>query len=151
MLNTLIFLDDNYHSISTFPNVSSINQLKQHFYFIWNKLENGIFYSCNLRSTYIKHCISNIPIPKAHLAIFPLCSMWTWSRLLYPFFLMKYFIWASMWHTQWQNKVLFPLCYQDSYVSAGQEQETIFYRWPVYLCSLNEFCGHWLQIKQDRN
>lgn len=61
MLNALIFLDDNYHSISTFPNVSSIKQLKQHFYYIWNKLENGIFYSYNLRLTYIRHCILNTP------------------------------------------------------------------------------------------
>lgn len=66
MLNALIFLDDNYHSISTFPNVSSIKQLKQHFYYIWNKLENGIFYSYNLRSTYIRHCILNTPTYEPH-------------------------------------------------------------------------------------
>lgn len=84
MLNALIFLDDNYHSISTFPNVSSIKQLKQHFYYIWIKLENGIFYSCNLRSTYIKHCIlthlyvNPVPLPfpslllHRHLKLSPL-------------------------------------------------------------------------------
>lgn len=90
MLNTLIFLDDNYHSISTFPNVSSIKQLKQHFYYIWNKLENGIFYSCNLRSTYIKHCILNTPIYGANLLVFPFASC-----IHKAISFIQYFLWNS--------------------------------------------------------
>lgn len=108
MLNALIFLDDNYHSISTFPNVSSIKQLKQQFYYIWNKLENGIFYSCNLRSTYIKHCILNIPIYEPCLTLRLSCFTYTSSSLLYPSFIIEFLTWTSMRHTSLRNEMLSP-------------------------------------------
>lgn len=94
MLNTLIFLDDNYHSISTFPNVSSIKQLKQHFYYIWNKLENGIFYSCNPRSTYIKHCVSTHLCVNLVPLFFPSAS-----RAFKAFS----FIHSSLWKSQYEH------------------------------------------------
>lgn len=137
MLNTLIFLDDNYHSISTFPNVSSINQLKQHFYSIWNKLENGIFYSRNLRSTYcIEHCILNTPIPKARLAIFPSAS-WRHEAISFnhssPW---NTSLGHPMWHTHNGKTLVFPLRHRESYVPACQEQEAIFYRGHVCVCAV---------------
>lgn len=152
MLNALIFLDDNYHSISTFPNVSSIKQLKQHFYYIWNKLENGIFYSCNLGSTYIKHCILNTPIYEPGI-IFPSLLLPVYlklsplSSLHYEILDMDihviYIVWKRNAFPPYHRTPMFLLMR----IQIAKKISKPCFR-DVSLCSLNEYRLH---IKQDEN